>query len=385
MIKSKYLHPDTYIPTTDGSIMAKDIKIGQKLIGRDGSPVKIVRKHINKSKGLLLNIKAMGVEGIRITDSHPLLVCKPKKVRVKRHEPKITRTRGYYIPDKPVFVKADMVEKGDYLVIPKNRQISDGYNIKEEIDLRKYKGKAHNAHKLPDKIKLDSNLGWLMGIYAAEGCSAGSKNKVVTFSFHINEVEYSDKVQYLLEKIFNLPSVVRIFIKDNCRAVCCCCTALGRFLLDSFNHKAPNKKLPRWMYESSTECKESFLLAFCQGDGCVRENGTMRYVSSSKKLIIDIQSLAMSIEKFAPMCISREPGKKMCFAGKEYVTAGLWEMSTKPYECKNKIYREDDDYYYVPVRYIKEEKYEGDVINFETKGKEKNNHTYLVNNIVIHD
>ncbi len=367
--------------------MAKDIKIGQKLIGRDGSPVKIVKKYINESKGSLLNIKAMGMERIKISNNHSLLVCKPKKIRVRRIEPKITRTRGYYIPDKPVFVKAGMVEKGDYLVVPKNRQISDNYNIKEEIDLKKYKGKAHNAHKLPDRVNLDSDFGWLMGIYAAEGCSAGSKNKVVTFSFHIDEVEYSNKVQYLLEKIFDLPSVVRITVKDNCRTVCCCCTSLGRFLIDSFNHKAPNKKLPSWMHESSIECKESFLLAYCQGDGCIREDGTMRYISSSKKLIIDVQSLAFSIGKFAPMCISREPGKKMCFTGKdkEYISAGLWEMSTRAYERKNKTYREDDDYYYIPIRSIKEERYEGDVINFETKGEGKNNHTYLVSNIIIHD
>jgi intein/homing endonuclease len=380
-------HPETYISTIEGSIMAKDIGIDQKLIGRDGSPVEIIKKYINKSKGSLINIKAMGMDGIRITDNHPLLVCKPKKIRVKRNEPAITRTREYNIPSEPKFVKASIVEEGDYLVIPKNRQVSDNYNIKEEIDLKGYKGKAYNAHKLPNNVNLDEDFGWLMGIYAAEGCSSGVKNKVVTFSFHIDEVEYSDKVQDLLKKIFNLPSSIKVDINNNCRIVVCCCTSLGRFLIDSFNHKATNKKLPSWMFESPIECKEAFLEAFCQGDGCVRENGTMRYISSSKKLMIDMQALSFSIGKFAPMCISRYHGKQVCFAGsdKKYKSGGLWEINTKPYECKNKIYREDDDYYYVPVRSIKKEKYEGDVINFETKGKGKNNHTYLSCNIVTHN
>lgn len=388
------LHPETYIPTPKGSIMAKDISEEESLIGRNGKPVKIVKKYINKSKGSLLNIKALGMDEIRITGNHPLLVCKPKKIRVKRNEPRITRTREYYIPDEPMFVKANDVQKGDYLVVPKNRQISNNENIKEKIYLGDYKGRVHNAHKLPDQVELNADFGWLMGIYAAEGCSSGSKTKVVTFSFHIDEVEYSDKVQELLEKIFSLPSSIKIDINSNCRIVNCCSTSLGRFLLDSFGHKAPNKKLPSWMYESSVECKESFLEAFCQGDGCIREDGTMRYISSSKKLMIDMQSLAFSIGKFAPMCISRQPGQQMCVIGqgKAYKSGGLWEMNTKLceskynlYECKNKAYREDDDYFYVPVRGIKEEEYEGDVINFETKGEGDSDHTYLVNNIISHN
>ncbi len=293
----------------------------------------------------------------------------------------------YYIPDNPIFIKAREVEKGDYLVIPKNRQISDNNNIKEKIDLRGYRGKAHNAHQLPYEVNLDSEFGWLMGIYTAEGCSSGRKNKVVSFSFHIKEVEYSDKVQYLLKKIFGLPSAINISVEDNCRIVNCCCTSIGKFLIDSFSHKAPNKKLPSWMFESSDKCKESFLEAFCQGDGCIREDGTMRYISSSKKLIIDVQALAFSLGKFAPMCVSRKPGKKMYFTGKdkECISAGLWELSTRPFERKHKTHRVDDDYYYVPVKSIREEKYEGDVINFETKGEDKNNHTYLVSNVIIHD
>lgn len=380
------LHPDTYVPTTDGSIMAKDINENQKLIGRNGEPVKIVKKYINKSKGSLLNIKAMGMDKIRVTDNHPFLVCKPKKIRVKRKEANITRTRKYYIPDEPEFINANQVKKGDYLVVPKNRQISNNYKIEEELDLSDYRGNSYNAHEIPHRVKLDEEFGWLMGMYAAEGCSTGLKNRVVEFSFHIDEIEYSDRVQYLLDKIFNLPSSVTVYTKNNCRKVICCCTSLGKFLLDSFGHKAIDKKMPVWMFESPIECKEAYLEAFCQGDGCMRKDGAMRYISSSKKMMIDTQALAFSTGRFAPLCQSRKSNKKICFAGrtKESIVSGLWEMTTKE-ENKNKIYREDDDYYYVPITSITREVYDGDVINFETNGEGKNDHTYLVCNVITHN
>ena len=67
----------------------------------------------------------MGTCSVSVTENHPFLVCKPKKTRVRRQEPRITRTREYYIPDKPKFVKAKDMQMGDYLVIPKNREIGN--------------------------------------------------------------------------------------------------------------------------------------------------------------------------------------------------------------------------------------------------------------------
>ena len=80
---------------------AKDINIGEYLIGRNGDLVEITRKYVNHFKGVLLNIKSLGIDKIKVTENHPFLVCKPKKTRVKRQEPKITRTREYYVPGKP--------------------------------------------------------------------------------------------------------------------------------------------------------------------------------------------------------------------------------------------------------------------------------------------
>ena len=74
------------------------------------------------------------------------------------------------------------------------------------------------------------------------------------------------------------------------------------------------------------------------------ENGINRYVSSSKKFLIDLQALSFSIGKSATMCQSRKPGKVAQFAIKEggyrsYTTKGLWEVDMNPTGGKNKEYR----------------------------------------------
>ena len=46
--------------------------------------------------------------------------------------------------------------------------------VLENINLEKYNGANKTAYMLPNNLQLDKKLGWLMGIYAAEGsCKAG--------------------------------------------------------------------------------------------------------------------------------------------------------------------------------------------------------------------
>jgi hypothetical protein len=152
--------------------------------------------------------------------------------------------------------------------------------------------------------------------------------------------------------------------------------------------------MPSWLFNINKDLKIKYLNAFCDGDGCIGPNReTHRHISSSKTMLIDMQSLAFSAGLFASLSQSREVGKISSFTKKQkngntivksYKTAGLLELNIV-YDRKQSQYREDDNYYYVPVKNITEELYNDEVINFETKGINDSNHTYLVNNIVTHN
>lgn len=374
------LHPETLVPTSKGSMAAKDISVGDSLIGKNGDEVKIVKKYKNKCNDYLFSIKAMGMTSINVTKNHPFLVCKPKKIRVKRNEPRITRTRDYIVPDieNANFVNAKDICKGDFLMIPKKRNLS--YKI-SELNLNQYQGVAHNANRLPDKVTINEDFAWLMGIYLAEGNSNGN----ISFSFHINEVDYANRVEDLMKEFFGLKAKHYVNEEGNCRRVMFSSRGLCRFFKENFGRIAPEKKMPQWVFGLSNKCKQSFLDGFCDGDGCRRKNNdAYRFISSSKALLLDIQALCFSINKFAHIYNSRKKGTMCKFGEREYKTVGLWEVSSN-YNCKKPQYREDDSYFYVPIRKIKKYKYNDYVINFETEGKDDSNHTYLVSNIVTHN
>jgi hypothetical protein len=388
------LHPETIVQTDCGSKIAKDINIGEYLIGKNGDKVEIKNKFINQSRGTLLSIKPRGMSEILVTDNHPFLTCQSKHIRVKREEPSITRTRDYVVPDieSMTFTKASDLNKSSFLMIPKYRNI--GICKNKVLNLNKYtEKKSHNSSILPNDILINSDLCWLMGIYAAEGSARyDKKSGSVEFSFHINEVHLSNRVQDLLLKIFNLKSTVRVVEENNCRVVVCSSKNLAMFFVDNFGKLAPNKTIPSWLYQTNNEEKMEFIKAYSEGDGCLRKNkkGKMIYrmISSSEKMLIDVQSLCFSMNLFAHLSKSREPG--FCVFNRKnkktiHPMKGLWELDL-PFESSlKKQYREDDNFFYVSIDKTKDIKYIGEVINFETEGKEDSNHTYLVNNIITHN
>ena len=373
------LHPDTLISTTEGIKKADEIEEGNKLYGRDGKVVEVVRYIENQYDKDMYTIKANGMLPIRVTDNHPIHICKPKKTRVKRKETNITRTREYIIPGEIKKTRADCIEIGDYVVVPKRKTKSPI----EQIELNKYQVKNNSNYKLPDNIKLDEDFGWLMGIYAAEGSCKEKPNASVQFSLNINEIEYSDKIQYLLEKIFNIKSSVHIDIKGNCRRVVSYCSSLAKFLSMNFNKYAPYKEVPSFMYDAPDKCKYSFVMGCIDGDGCKRKNGTYRLVSSSQKLLMGIQSLILSLGYWASISNSRKSGIIMKICDRKCMTNGLWELDTLLSKHKKISYREDENNFYVLVKKIDKDYYKGKVINYTVNGEGNSNHTYLAQNITI--
>ena len=376
------LHPDTIVPTDGGSKNASEVREGDVLFGRHGDLVFIRRLIRNNYDGDMLTIKALGVLPIQVTTNHPVLRSKRKKSLEYREMPSGDRNVGIYTPDKPEFVDASSLEIGDYLLIPKSRQCKGT----SHITLEEYNGTAHNAHKL-GTVDINKDLGWLIGIYAAEGCSHPDRS-LIEFSFHKDETELIDKTSRLLKKIFGLTSKVTTNDDLNVSKVRVCSTALARFLTSTVGIHAPQKRLASWVHLANDEFLFAFLRGYLDGDGCIRsdgpEKGKWRLISSSPYLINDLQSIAFSLGLWATAYQSRD-AKVSYIQGREVDTRGLWELSLMPSGNKNKHFREDENYYYVPIKSIKYDHYVGTVYNFETSSTGESNHTYLVGNVVTHN
>ena len=370
------LHPEQMVMTKCGSKLAKDVTHEDDLLDRNGKFTKIKNIIRNKYDDDLIVIKPLGLCPIKVTKNHPLMVCKPKTTRVLREEPSTTRTRSYTVPDgNNTFVNASEIAKSDYLMIPKVHWRKE-LNV---LDLRDYQGRAHNASKLPQLVALDYDLGWLLGIYAAEGC-ANYKRSAIEFSFNINETELIARTQNILESKFNLKSRVASYPEDNVAKVIVCCNGLARWFVDNFGLHAPEKRLPAFLLHAPRQTQDGFIQAFMEGDGCIRpESGDHRLISSSEQLLTDLQFLVFSMGYFATLSQSRKP-KLAMILDRECTTRGLWELTIKFGGYTKAKHREDACYYYVPVNSITTEHHNGIVVNFETE-----DHTYCVGHVVSHN
>ena len=372
------LHPETYVPTINGIKMAENIQIGDILFGKNSKMVR-VEKYIEKQyDDTMYTIKPMGMLPIRVTNNHPIAICKPQKTKVKRKEPKKIRNREYVVPGEIQKIRADEVEKGDYIVIPKRKTDKPIYTFSIE---EKNNVKNRKKYTLPIEIKLNEDFGWLMGIYAAEGSSNEHPNASLQFSLNINEIEYSNRIQHLLKEIFNIESSICIDVKSNCRKVISYCSSLAKFLSKSFGRYAHNKEVPSFLYNAPNDCKKSFIQGCLDGDGCQRNNGDYRLISSSTKLLMGIQTLIFSMGFWATIVKDREPGlMKIC--GRDCETKGLWELKFKFEKHSKARYREDDNNFYVYVTKIDKKHYKGKVINYTVAGDGDSNHTYIIHNLL---
>jgi len=370
------LHPEQRVMTKCGSKFAKDVTHEDDLLDQNGKFTKIKNVIRNKHDDDLVVIKPLGLRPIKVTKNHPLMLCKPKSSRVLREEPTITRTRSYTVPDKNnTFINASEIAKGDYLMIPKCHWRTEQYIL----DLSDYQGKDHNATKLPQFIALDYDLGWLLGIYAAEGC-VNYERSAIELSFNIKETELIARTQNILESKFNLKSRVTSYPVDSIAKVIVCCNGLSRWFIDNFGLHAPEKQLPAFILHAPRQTQNGFIQAFMEGDGCIRsESGDYRLISSSEQLLTDMQFLVFSMGYFATLSQSRKP-KLSIILDRECTTRGLWELTIKFDGYTKSKHREDECYYYVPVNSVTTEHYDGAVVNFETE-----DHTYCAGHIVTHN
>ena len=359
------LPPWAAVSTTSGTIRAEDVMPGMKVLDRHGNPTTVINNFARSYDDEILSIKALGIRPIEVTPEHKLLISKPRQTRVKRHEPRISRTREYVTFSTPEFVQAKEISTGDFLLLPKLVRPTVS-----EIDLSHWNGKANNAKKV-SKQKLDIPFARFCGFYVAEGSIGNSGS--IEFSFHAEEKEYIEEIVSFAANRLNSTTSVRI--KENSAKVVLCHTAMSRFLAAEFGCGATNKHIGEFVFSSSESFRMSFIEAMSDGDGCRRPNGTLRVITSSETLAMQTQLLAGSLGKFSPISKSRGVGL-YSICGRTGVQNALYEVGIP---CKNPkpIFKEDKDYFYVPVRAITRRRHTGMVYNFETE-----DHAYSLGNIV---
>lgn len=257
---------DEKVETINGSVKIRNINVGD-LVKTDKNRYRKVLKTYKlpiKQRDNLLWVKTSN-SIIKCTPEHPFLVKYDASYMWKYASALTERDTLLY----PIDYKKDIINLDVWL---RNRNIR-GFGIK----------KYHNKHI--ENIEIDCDIARFFGLYLAEGCGGHDS---IRFTFNNKETEYVDFISNISKKLFNrMPTIhkrwatcVKINIRD-----------LAPIFIKWFGKNAKVKRIPSFVFDWNIKNKISFLIGYLQGDGSKGKAGNCEFVTASKELANDLNTL----------------------------------------------------------------------------------------------
>lgn len=243
--------------TNEGFKEIRDLKPGDQ-VSYPGGFTTVKQLHKNGKNNRFVQIHAYKHSQIKTTEDHIFPIIRDNSI---------------------IEVKASEIYKGDYVVCSSNRQ----KNLIPEIDLivlpsaeeiRDKEGIRtrivdHPGRGMPSSIprsarfKLDEDLLWLFGLYAAEGCT--SKNRtLICLGYH--ELKMANKVSDLIEKKFGISPKINQNIEKGVTVVTINSGILSRMFRYFIPGTAKTKKISPEIYNTNTSLLP-LVAGWLDGDG----------------------------------------------------------------------------------------------------------------------
>jgi len=387
------------IHTIQGIKKIKDVKKGDLVYTHKNQWKKVKEVLKRDYKGEMIKIIPWYFkEGLATTPEHPFYAIKSYKncswtkglCKIGCSE-EINCKKKHFLNYKKEWIKAENLEKNDFLVYPRFKEEKNLEEIKLTEFIKEFqiideefiipKNSRNNKCKIRNVVKIDTDFCRLVGYYLSEGYCI--RNEAIAFSFNSKEKEYIEDVISLIKKIFGVNSFKIDSRKNNQADIIFYSHILNDFFrifyLDNMN-KSWTKSIPFWIVQLSKEKIAEILRGWWRGDAGV---------TVSRKLANDIKLICLKLgiipsisietsEKFNQrrhFIENREIISKndliifsnLSFFGEDYKM--LTEKCFK--KSINKIKRKhgwiDENYIYIPIRKIEIEKYQEEVYNLEVE------------------
>ncbi len=364
--KCKVLTMGCLPPTEEISLGNKwlpisDLSEGKMLLNGRGERTKVKQFYEAPFNGKLISIIPFvsRFNGFYVTSTHPIFCIKRKFLKNTRKSGNkcswLRINEKELISTEPYFLEAELLEEGDYLIFLKRKQTKD------------------NSEFSNDMMKL-------MGYYLSEGYI--TPERVVNFSFNKNEREYISEVKSLCKNLIGKEGSERT--RNNVTELRICSAKLSRFLLEHCGKYAKHKKLSEKVILLPFKKQWEMIKTYINGDGNIykrRPNNspTYRVDTASRKLAIQIQEILARGDIFAP--IKKAELAETYLEGRKLLSHIMFNISFK-LEKKHKFVKDNEEYFFVPIRKIERIPYQGKVYNVEVEGK---HNSYLVKGFVVHN
>jgi len=356
--KSFYcLLPGTIVFATPRPIAIEDVLEGMEVVGHDGLPHKVTRLIRKRHAGKIVGVKASYLPPSRMTPDHPVWIVKghPGSGQAKSKRRKLTFKPGW----KPVWVRADQLRVGDYVLFPKYRYVSTRDRVESQ----------------GVSFRIDERLARLIGWYLGEGSAASSDNRAIGFALNSNEVENEREIRGLLQELMGARVGTYLNYRGTGMTVVVTSSKAG-YLRPIFGEwcgtGAANKYIPEFIMDAEKHILREFLVRYFRGDGYSKETSKddpyelIDFTTSSRVLAYQLL-LALSKLDIPGELVNHPGSVRMGFSVRvrgHKIRNLLPEFRT--IERIDKVhYKETSDGFYYPIRKIWTEEYSGDVYDFQ--------------------
>lgn len=253
---------------------------------REVPPMKGIKANALKTDDLVVKLHDIHSFIGHYTDEEMVEVCTADGVVVKA-----TKSHSFVsIDDNGMLYEIapeDMVP--DKTILPVARPQLPLRNSIQTIELNPSK---KNGKKV--SLPLSWDIGFLFGMYVAEGSAIGSKNNPKGICIAVTEDELLNKTEQVLVRL-GISSKYRIRIDKTgvSGALCFYSSALTKFIVGNCGRGAENKRVPQILWSSNPEFINGFISGYWSGDGTVGKLATAS--TTSKELAEGICFLLSSI------------------------------------------------------------------------------------------
>ncbi|MBN1915934.1 Fe-S cluster assembly protein SufB [Candidatus Dojkabacteria bacterium] len=343
----------------------ESIKPSEEVISEKGEFSRVKSTMVRPYRGNMITIipQSKG-NSFQITTEHPILCIKRDKVKTKR---KLRNGwKSEVLTEKlndatPEYVKADEVEVGDFITYVTPTAVKDRAHLSEDI------------------LKL-------LGVYLAEGSVSFNKSlnlKNLCFSFGKKESEeiFALETKSLIDKLGEKSSVCRT--KGGYYVVTSYSKKLIDLCLKHCGKGATTKLLSKDIMTLPPE-KQKFLLDnYIKGDGNVYVkrpyfSKMVRSSTASRLLAYQIQEILARLGVFANIAIRK--GGKDIILGRKIVRKNQFIVEYTDNKKFSEV-RKKDNLFFVPIKEIRKEDYDGFVFNLDVKSPD----SYLVKGFAVHN
>jgi len=334
---------------------------------------------------------------MRMTPEHNVL----RANRMRHSSRTRKKNRHWWTYSKPEWTAAKNLRMGDLVLFPK---------LKEEHDLQYVAlpeqghlsnqfgivGKHWSRLKI-DRLELTPQTLEVLGLYIAEGYT-GRQGQVM-FALSTKETELTSIVTAWLKGIGLRPSVIDS--DRHRRVVRACSKQFAESLRMLFGQRAVEKRIPHQLMYLPNNRFAHVVRGMWRGDDSTTKSGarTARYSTVSRGLAKQLFAMLVKLGYMPTINMSKRAGTTsekgltithkhdlytVSVSGKQLTRflEGILKVKSGRFVGNREFNRgyHDSSYYYMPIRRVEQEPYQGTVHNLEVKG-----HSSYVGSFIVHN